>query len=357
MQGEIVPLMMSMREEYFVEFEDIPAPANRQFPMPKNTTANKVRTVAYVQQKSPLVLINLPRIDLDIVAGYGFINYNTLAGFYLQDDTICLYPDTSVPTGTEIRVYFFRRTLNLATPSTFGRVTAVDSLTNTLTLDSTPFNWVVGDALNSVSSLPPRFKTTNEQMVITSISNPTVQVDNVEGVMVGDYVSYMGYSAIPQIPIEAQPYLAQLTASKCLESLGDSEGMQIALNRAEMLKTGLFTLMTQRVDGSVKKVMQASGGLRLGSGLGKWGRGGTGGGWAFAPVLLFKNPVDLTFAQTIFSGQLFIATIAALIGLAYFINYCPSYFSSGIGFAWHPRNRLSAFGHLITRIIKIRSKK
>jgi hypothetical protein len=279
LQGEVVPLMMSTREEYFVEFEDIPTPDTRKFPMPKNTTANKVRTVCYMQQSSPLVLINLPRIDLDVIAGYGFINYNTLAGFYLQDDYICLYPDTSVPTGTVIRVYFFRRTLNLAAPNTYGQVTAVDTLTNTLTLDSTPFNWVVGDKLNSVSSLPPRFKTTNEEMTIISISNPTVTVDNVVGVEVGDYVSFMGYSAIPQVPIEAQPYLAQLTASKCLESLGDSEGMQIALNRAEILKTGLLTLMTQRVDGSVKKVMQASGGLRLGSGLGRWGRGGTGGGW------------------------------------------------------------------------------
>lgn len=279
LQEEIVPLLMSTREEYFVEFEDIPTPDTRQFPIPKNTTGNKVRTVCYVQQSSPLVLINLPRIDLDVVAGYGFINYNTLAGFYLQDDTICLYPDTSVPTGTMIRVYYFRRTLNLATPGTFARVTAVDTLTNQLTLDNTPFVWVVGDTLNSVSSMPPRFKTTNPQMTITNISNPTITVDTVEGVVVGDYVSYMGYSAIPQVFIEAHAYLAQMTAAKCLESLGDDTGMQVALNRAEAMKTGLLTLTSQRVDGSVKKVMAASGGLRLGSGLGRWGRGGSGGGW------------------------------------------------------------------------------
>lgn len=279
LQGEVVPMMMSMREEYFVEFEDIPTPDTRRFTIPKNTTANKVRTVAYVQQGSPLVLVNLPRIDLDVIAGYGFMNYRTLAGFYVQDDEICLYPDTSVPTGTQIRVYFFRRTLNLAAPDQFGRVTDIDTVTNTLTLDSIPFTWVVGDKLNSVSSEPPRFKTTNEEMTVVSISNPTVEVDSVEGVSIGDYVSYMGYSAIPQVPIEAHPYLAQLTASKCLESLGDSDGMQVALNRAQTLKEGLMVLMSQRVDGSVKKIVSAWGGLRVGSGLGRWGRGGTGGGW------------------------------------------------------------------------------
>lgn len=278
LQGEVVPMMMSTREEYFVEFEDIPAPETRRFKMPKNTTANKVRTVAYMQQTSPLVLINLPRIDLDVIAGYGFINYNTLAGFYVQDDEICLYPDTAVPTGTQIRVYFFRRTLNLASPSQFGQVTAIDELTNMLTLDSIPFTWAIGTKINSVSSEPPRFKTTNEEMTVVSISNPTVEVDTVEGVSVGDYVSDMGYSAIPQVPIEAHPYLAQLTASKCLESLGDSEGMQVALNRAATLREGLMILMSQRVDGSVKKIMSSWGGLRVGAGLGTWGRGGTGSG-------------------------------------------------------------------------------
>jgi hypothetical protein len=72
LQGEVVPLLMSTREEYFVTFVDIPCPSDRTITIPKETTASKVRSVCYVQQSSPLVLINLPRIDLDVVAGVGF---------------------------------------------------------------------------------------------------------------------------------------------------------------------------------------------------------------------------------------------------------------------------------------------
>jgi hypothetical protein len=357
LQGEVVPMMMSTREEYFVEYEDIASPASGQFPIPRNTTANKVRTVAILQPGTPLVLINLPRIDLDVVAGYGFINYNTLAGFYLQDDNICLYPSTSVPAGTAIRTYFFRRTLNLAAPSTFGRVTAINTGTNVLTLDSIPYTWEVGTTLNSVSSLPPRFKTTNEEMTIVSVSNPTVEVDNVTGVTVGDYVSLMGYSAVPQVPIEAHPYLAQLTASKCLESLGDSEGMQVALNRAATLKDGLLILMTQRVDGSVKKIMQASGGLRRGAGLGRWGKGGVGGGWAFAPVGLFNYASDGTFSQSVLFYQFIVAGIALCILFANLTHDRPSNFGGGVGLAGHAGNWLATFRHFIKSIIKIGTKK
>lgn len=277
LQGEVVPLLMSTREEYFVTFVDVASPADGVIPFPENTVSSKVRSICYVQQSSPLVLINIPRIDLDIVAGVGFANFNTLAGFYIQGNDVIFYPNTSVPTGTMIRIYYYKRTLVLAPPGAYGRVVAINEMDNSLQLDAISFEWEVGTKLNSVSS-KPGFEVTNPEMTIVSVSSPTIFVDSVADVTVGDYVSDMGFSAIPQIPIEAHAYLAQLTAAKCLEGLGDAEGMTVALNKAEQLKKGLLVMISQRVDGSVKKVMNPNGGLRFGAGLGRWGRGGTGGG-------------------------------------------------------------------------------
>lgn len=276
LQGIVVPLMMSTREEYFLDYEDVSVPSTKVIPFPENTTSSKVRSVCYVQQSEPLVLINLPRLDLDVVAGVGFWNYNTLAGFYLQNNDIVLYPSTSVPVGQLIRVYFYKRTLVLSNPENYGRVVAINENDNSLQLDQISFDWEAGTKLNSIKS-EPGFETTNEEMTVISVNSPTAFVDSVEGVSVGDYVSDMGYSAIPQIPIEGHAYLAQLTAAKCLEGLGDVEGMESALQKAEKLKTGMLTLLSQRVDGSIKKVMNPNGGLRLNSGVGRWGRGGTGG--------------------------------------------------------------------------------
>ena len=146
------------------------------------------------------------------------------------------------------------------------KITAIDSLTNTITLNRVPAAWAANTQLNAISSIP-NFNLTNELMTIVSVSSPTITVDSVVGLVVGDYVSEYGYTAIPQLPLEAHAFLAQLTAAKVLEGLGDRTGMETALQKADQLKAGLLTIASQRVDGSVKKIVNPSGGLRIGSGF------------------------------------------------------------------------------------------
>lgn len=280
MQGEVVPLIMSTREEYFVDYIDIQVPGGQgQFiEIPSFTVGSKLRSVCYVQQASPLVLVNLPRIDIDIMAGVGFSSYQTLAGFYVQGNKLMLYPQNSVPAGQTIRLFYYKRTLVLAEPSRYGQIMSIDENTNTVVLSFVPYDWTTGTKLNSVSSEAP-FDTTNEDLVIVNASAPSVILNTVEGLKVGDYISDLGYSAIPQIPVEAHAYLAQLTAAKCLEGLGDGAGMERAQAKANELKQALLVMISQRVDGSVKKVMNPNGGLRVRAGLGRMGKRRYGGTW------------------------------------------------------------------------------
>lgn len=223
LQGEVVPTIMSAREEFFVDYVDIPCPSDRIIDFPTDTVASKVRSVCYVRNTNPLTLTNLPRIDLNTVAGVGFNNYNTLAGFYIQGNKLVLYPNTSVPVSTIIRIYIYKRTLVLDEPSNYGRIIAIDTNTNIVTVDHVNTSWIVGTELNTINGSTP-FDTTNELTTITNISSPNITLDSIEGVVVGDYLCNHGYSAVPQIPIECHAYLAQLTAAKCLEGLGDREG-------------------------------------------------------------------------------------------------------------------------------------
>ena len=55
MQGEVVPLIMSTREEYFVDFVDILSPSTGYLPIPAEAVGAKLRSVCYVQQTSPLL--------------------------------------------------------------------------------------------------------------------------------------------------------------------------------------------------------------------------------------------------------------------------------------------------------------
>jgi hypothetical protein len=270
LQTTVVPLIMSTREDYFVTYEDVLSPADGIIPFPEAAVGSKLRNVCYVSQQSPLVMINLPRVDLDVVAGVGFYNMNTLAGFYIQGENIVLFPNTSVPTNTPIRLYMYKRVLNVAEPDKYGQVVSVDVNTGTVVLDFVPFDWAIGTEVNAVGS-QPNFSITNELATITAVSSPTILVDDATGISVGDYISEVGYSAIPQVPVEAHNYLAQLTAAKALEGLGDREGMKSAYEEAEKLRTSLLVMISQRVDGSVKKVINPSGGLRVSAGV--WRRG------------------------------------------------------------------------------------
>jgi hypothetical protein len=192
LQTEVVPLLMSCREEYFVDYIDQNAPADGVITFPENAIGEKLRSVCYVSQTNPLVLVNLPRIDLDVVAGMGFWNFTTFAGFYIQGNQLMLYPANSVPVNTTIRLYYYRRSLALADPASYGRVLSIDEGSSTVVLDQVPTAWAEDTELNSV--LPtPNFTVTNESTTITAISSPSVVLSSVEGISVGDYLSAIGY--------------------------------------------------------------------------------------------------------------------------------------------------------------------
>lgn len=276
MQDTVVPLIMSTREEMFVDWYDVAMPADRIIPFTPATVGNKLRSVCYVAQQSPLVLVNLPRLDLDVVAGVGFTNWNTFCGFYIQGNDLVFYPNTSVPTNTTLRIYFYTRTLVLANPSAYGQIQSIDTNTNTVVLDFVPSVWEIGTELNAVSQETP-FRTMNATLEIDNISAPSLILNNVDDLTVGDYISERGFSAIPQIPIEAHPYLAQVTAALALQGLGDTQGEERAIRKAQEMKQNLLVLISQRVDGSVKKIVNPTGGLRRNASIGRWGGTRSGG--------------------------------------------------------------------------------
>jgi hypothetical protein len=79
---------------------------------------------------------------------------------------------------------------------------------------------------------------------------------------IGDYVAQANQTIIPNIPTELHSMLAQRVACRCLEALGDMQGLQMANQKlAEMeLKTG--SLIDNRVEGAPLKVVNRHGFLR-----------------------------------------------------------------------------------------------
>ena len=267
MKDTVVSLVMSAREEYFVKYEDFSVNAQGTIEIPPASIGMKLRAVCWIQQNNPVVLYNMPRLTLENISGQIYTN-SSVSGFYVQDNELIFWPQNSLPFGSQVRVFYYKTRLDLTPPELYARVLSVDTNTNSVVLDSVPTTFEVGSLLNTVAEEVP-FDTTNESTEIISLSSPTVELSSVEGILEGDYISAKGTSAIPQLPIEAHSWLAQLTVVKCLEGLGDREGMKAAQAKADQVRDQMLILINPRVDGSVKKVIPQSGGMRTASGT-RW---------------------------------------------------------------------------------------
>ena len=71
---------------------------------------------------------------------------------------------------------------------------------------------------------------------------------------VGDYIMKAEETIVPQLPTELHPIIAQRTAVKMLEALGDVEGMKMAQNELERMEYNAMTLIDNRVEGAPQKV-------------------------------------------------------------------------------------------------------
>lgn len=261
MELTIVPMLMSAREEYFVTYKDFTVTPSSTgpavFEIPADAVGMKLRNVCWVTPGNG-VLSSIPFLSNEQIAAanYDFLN---LSGFGVEGNKILLYPSTAQGTGT-LRMYYMRRPLQLISTSAAGQVTSINTMANEVTLSFVPNDWQVGDVVNFVNDKQP-FDTKVVSLEITSLSSPTVGFASIEDIEVGQWCAQEGFSPIPQIPIEAHKVLAQATVVKCLEAMGDKEGMQVAEAKLQQNIEAMFKIIGPRVDGAPKKVTTANNGI------------------------------------------------------------------------------------------------
>ena len=81
----------------------------------------------------------------------------------------------------------------------------------------------------------------------------------------GDFVALAEETHVPQLPQELVPILAQRTAIKCLESLGDTESMANASRELQKMEENAYSLIDNRVEGAPRKVVQRNSQLKTNS--------------------------------------------------------------------------------------------
>lgn len=269
----LVPQMLKVQEEYFVHVEDVllTSSTTGTYPIPERAIGKKLRDVSLVDAAgNESYLSRMNPNDIKLCSPSVTAQTQWASAFYLQNNSVKLF--TGVPTTyVYIRFRYYRRPSNLVAVGDAAQIVAIDTGTNTVTVDSLPGTWVVTDTVDFIDQTPS-FDSLRDDAAITVISiNDVTFASLPTGLAVGDWLSLSGTTPIPQLPYEAHPVLGQLGACKALEAMGDAN-VELAWARYKQMAQDFYTSITPRTDSPAQKIVSPNNIANRGfGGHGGWG--------------------------------------------------------------------------------------
>lgn len=269
MRIAIVPSILSNHQEYFVrDTPGITLVANQNnYPIPYRAIGGKFREVFYKDTNGNLR--SMSRISPDDRPYYQQSNFqNRYVLFYIQGNDIVIIPDVGPnPTGTLVFSYFLRPN-ELVSATRVATITniAVGATTTDFSVDQIPTGFSTSIAMDTLQTNPGH-KTYNFDIFPTNVDTvgKVITFNNTDldtSIIVGDYIAFAGECIIPQIPADMHDMLAQRTAARCLQALGDTQGYQTMASRNGEIEVKIGNLINNRSEGSPQKIVNLTGGLR-----------------------------------------------------------------------------------------------
>lgn len=265
MTSKIIPLIDNQAEEYFIAADDIPYSTTQTiYSIPPRALAGKLRAVSFVDFNNNEVRI--PRLRLeDIMSNVnatGLAINPALWGFYLKNNKVILYLSSTNGGSSSfkyLRLRYVRQPNALVLSSACGEVTAISG--NVVTVDNVPTTFTTGSTYDLIQNSPQMFDSLLDDATVTAVTpgtNGTITftAGTVPSTLaIGDWVCLSNQSPIPQIPYTPGfDLLLQLSAAKCLEIHGDTQGYNVAMSQATDMKNYFISVITPRVDGNVVRL-------------------------------------------------------------------------------------------------------
>lgn len=265
MQSNIVPLMDSVSEEFFVTNYDQDFDGGTlTYAIPPRAVGAKLRDVVFVDDNGKEIPIPRLRPEMMKENNGAYFGINPW-GMYLKDDSVCFFfGNGSAPTYPTLRMKYLRRPSILLLSTSCGQIQAIDRNTNIVTLSYASDDWDTVDIIKGV----PNFVSRGDDITVTNVSGFDVTLSEIpDSVEVGDWVAPSNYSPIPQIPVEGHLLLAQYGAAKILEAMNDATGLTLALQKingdpnkpGSGMREQFLQIITPRVEGAVIKISGAGG--------------------------------------------------------------------------------------------------
>jgi len=265
----VLPMLIRAHEEYSVIDEDVPLTSDTsRYKIPYRAVGNKLREVQYVDSSgSPFEMTRVSLEDRPETQR-GYTN-NRYMQFYLQDDNVVLLND-QLSSGS-LRMSYYVRPNTLVKDNRAGIITNVaKGATQTVfTLAAFPdhfssttvFDFIQGKSPNKIKAFDITVDSLDSVALTLTFNNSDLTAVDLAGstpkeltFLIGDHIMKESETIVPQLPTELHPILAQRTAVKLLEALGDTEGMRNAQQELERMEYNANTLIENRAEGSPQKI-------------------------------------------------------------------------------------------------------
>jgi hypothetical protein len=265
----IVPALMSQQEDYMLYTDTIEiAPNQLRFAIPYRAIGNKLREVAYQDNNGNVY--EMTRIGVGDLPYYNASSgYNRPYAFYVENNEIVFAPTTQpVSSNTFLRVSYYIRPNSLVMMDKVGVITSIDRTTGLIQLSNLPTDFNANLKYDLVKVQSPN-KTLKFDIVPTALNTTSKTItlattDIPDTLAIGDHVCQATQCAIPQIPSDLHVVLAHRVSARCLEALGDTEGLQAANQKLAEMESKMVTLTNDRVDDAPRKVVNRHASLRSG---------------------------------------------------------------------------------------------
>lgn len=245
-RNTIVPLIMSVREDYYLyDYDYTTSAGTLTYRFPARAVGSKLREVAKITGSGVTqVTSRLPRVAHENIA-------TAYDGFYVKGNTLTLTQD---PASTTLRLTYCIRPNALVLQAEAGLILTVNSSTKVVTLNNAPATFTNGVTYDFVRGRPGFEHLAIDASASISGGTMTFSAALPADLQAGDYVCLSEETPIPQMPVELHSVLAERVALRIMEGQGNSEALDNVRASYEEMKQNALTLITPRVDASPTKL-------------------------------------------------------------------------------------------------------
>lgn len=263
----LVPSVLQMKDNYLTAKAITPLAMGRvKYPVPERAIGNKLEDVSYSSDGKNEYEMTQINSD-EKYSGIGMTsNTGYMRQFYMQGDSIVLYPDTNSTIGGFLYFYYYMRPNTLVKDAAVGVISGIDRTLGTITLSNMPTTYVATSTFDFIKRNSPHSimtKASGVPAIDVEVSNVQTSAkivtlvdasDIPTDLKVGDYLALAGESPIPNVPTELHMVLAQRVACRVLEAIGDTAGLTNANAKLQEMEGKTGILLDQRVEGAVHKI-------------------------------------------------------------------------------------------------------